>query len=49
MTILPVDKLWTVKFGYHIYCGEYTFGHKIGNASVDMWIIFGDNLCIRAG
>ncbi|EAE9400246.1 hypothetical protein A7K84_28910 [Salmonella enterica] len=49
VVILPVDKLWIVKIGYHIYCGECTFGHKIENRPVDMWIIIGDNLCIRAG
>lgn len=49
MIVLLVDKLWIVKIAYHIYCGEYTFGHKIENRPVDMWIVFGDNLCIRTG
>lgn len=49
MTVSLVDKLWIVKIAYHIYCGECTFGHKIENPPVDMWIIFGDNLCIRTG
>lgn len=49
LTFLLVDKLWIVKIAHHIYCGEYTFGHKIENHPVDMWIVFGDNLCIRTG
>lgn len=46
---LLVDKLWIEKMRYHIYCMEYTFGHKIEKRLVDMWIVFVDKLCIRAG